>query len=385
MSKEDATGTLGVDSEVSISEIEELSTRIDRLTSLISNETFDEWYREREFARNILEGRPYFNGPSKIQDPERHSPSGLMKCHRKRFYNQLNAPEEAGDPTGIFWVGTQFEEDIILSFFDEAIVGEDEYVTNSIWVDFTVNTSAGELQIKGETDPVIVDSDSNPILLTEIKTRQSIGDLQEPSSHHLAQAHAYMKGLTEAYDRTVSEAVILYGGRKKLNIKAFEVEFDPYFWRNSILKWASTHTTYRLNSELPPADPEYSWECKFCSYRERCGQGEGEYRDTGPVGLLPLYSDYPRDKLVDYLLAHDDAKLTPTLAQVYPDLAEQYGSFDWQCLECGSDFAWDDIEWYSHSAQPPECPECEKKGSISWLRGPAPEDQHSIGGEEDAQ
>jgi hypothetical protein len=68
----------------------------------IDAEGLEEWYREREFARNIRDGQLYFSGPSQVPDPERHSPSQLMQCHRKIVYRQENAPEETADPEGIF-------------------------------------------------------------------------------------------------------------------------------------------------------------------------------------------------------------------------------------------------------------------------------------------
>jgi len=366
-------------------EVNDSSPQVTRLTEAMSSGAFDDWYREREIARNIREGQHYFNGPSRVKAPRQHSPSSLKKCHRKTFYNQLNAPEEREDPAGIFWFGSRFEEALVLSFLEDAVVGEDEYVANSLWVDFTINTDVGELSIRGETDPVIVDSNAKPILLTEIKTKQSIENLDAPNTHHEAQAHAYMKGLSEKHDRKISEAVILYGSRKALNLKAFSISYDPYFWRNSVVEWAETLSAYRLNDELPPADPEFSWECKFCPYQERCGRGEKEYSDNGPAGLLPLYSDYPREKLVAYLRAHDGAKLTPVLAQMHPELAAEYGAFDWTCPECARDFGWNKIEWNSHSSKPPQCPVCEDDGVRSWLRGPAPESQHDIRGPNDDQ
>lgn len=350
-----------------------------RLLEGCSAESFDEWYREHEFTQNIRNGTPYFNGPSEIKSPERHSPSSLLQCHRKIAYRQLNAPAESPDPAGIFWIGSQFEEEIALPYLRNQVAGSDEYVTNSLWVDFTVQTDAGEIRIKGETDPVIVDGDADPLLLTEIKTKQSVDGIDSPSQHHKAQTHAYMKGLSEKSTRNLTDAIILYGGRTDLSVQAFHVEFDPAFWTRTVVEWAKAHTSYRLRNELPPAEPEYNWECQFCSYRERCGQGEKDSVDVPPAGLLPQYSEYPREKLVEYIQAQEDAKLTPTLAKVYPDLAKQHGAFDWHCPGCAQDFEWDVIEWHSNSERPPKCPVCDRDNLINRLRGPAPERQYGGG------
>lgn len=352
--------------------VENTADQVDAVAGRISSTTFDQWYREREYQQNIREGTHYFNGPGKIRTPERHSPSSLLQCHRKTSYKQLNAAEETGDPTGIFWVGSRFEEDVVVPYLQGEVVGDGEYVTNSLWVDYTVDTDSGELRIKGETDPVIVTSEAEPILLTEIKTKRSVENVEKPNPHHKAQAHAYLKGLSEKYDRTVSDAIILYGSRTSFDIEVFRIEFDPYYWRKTVLNWAANHTEYRLNDELPPADPEYNWECKFCSFRERCGEGELKFEDIGSEGLLPGFTGYPKEKIKEYLQAHDWAKLTPSLAHRYPVLAEKYGAFDWKCRGCSRSVPWDNVEWDGDSASPPSCPTCAGGDPVSVLAGPAP-------------
>lgn len=331
----------------------------------IDGEEFSEWYREREFARNIREGKPYFNGPSRVPPPERHSPSSLMQCHRKIVYRQENAPAEQEEPTGIFWTGTRFEEDVIAPYLRNA-VGDDAYVCNSMWVDFEEETDAGDIRFKGSTDPCIVDRDSKPLLPTEVKTKDEVDHLDGPNRHHRAQVHAYMRGLTEKYDRDVDEAIVLYGGRKKLNVRTFRVSFDSDFWRD-VVDWAAEHTDHRKRDDLPAADPEYDWECRFCDYRHRCGQSDEAYADEGPSGFLPLFADYPREQVVEYLRAHDDAQLTPTLAETYPELVQKYEVADWVCPDCDSKFSWNDNR-FDDTSDTPLCPVCVQENLLRELK-----------------
>jgi CRISPR/Cas system-associated exonuclease Cas4 (RecB family) len=340
------------------------ATRVDDLIDAVSGDTFQTWHDERTYARNIREGTPYFNQPASVKPPRQHSPSSLLQCHRKTAYNQLNAPEESADPEGIFWVGSQFETDIAVPFLQDAVVGDNEYITNSIWVDFTVETDQGELSIRGETDPVIVDADAEPLVLTEIKTKRSIGSVDAPSEHHKAQAHAYLKGLSSKYDGTLTDAIILYGSRTTLDIRAFHVEFDPAFWRDVVVDWAAEHTEYRLTDTLPPASPEQSWECEFCEFSERCGKGQTEYRDIPAHGFLPGVTAYPSEKVTGYLEAIDDAQLTPALAHEYPQLAAEYEVCPWQCSSCDSTFAWDEID---DDSETPACPVCADAGVLTEL------------------
>ena len=261
-----------------------IDTRIDSLIDSIDATSFDNWYREREFARNIREGQPYFNGPTSIPTPERHSPSQLNQCHRKIYYRQLNAPEEQPSPQGIFWTGTKFEEELVMPYL-EAIVGSDGYVRNSMWIDFICETAAGEVRIKGATDPVIVNAESEPLLLIESKTKGSLDHLSEPDTHHKAQVHAYMYGLTHKYDRRLTDAILLYGSRTSLDIRVFHISFDPWFWRQTVLAWTGKHTQYRLDEALPPATPAFGWECEFCEFKHRCGQTDTvQFTNTGAKG-----------------------------------------------------------------------------------------------------
>src|SRR5699024_3068898 len=135
----------------------------------------------------------------------------------------------------------------------ESLVGPGEYVRNSMWIDVTCETDAGEIRIKGATDPVIVDDESEPLLLTESKTKGSIDHLTEPDTHHRARTHAYMYGLTQKYDHRITDAMLLYGSRNSLDLRAFHVPFDPWFCSETVLTWAEEHTQYRLDETLPPA------------------------------------------------------------------------------------------------------------------------------------
>lgn len=347
--------------------------RISRLIQEIGDETFREWYHQREFEKNIREGKEYFNGPSQIKSAKRLSPSELLQCKRKIYYQQLNAPREEPPPNGLFWIGRRFEEDIALPYLAKAVTTEDEYLTNSIWVDFEVDTQAGPIQIKGSTDPVIVDEDAVPVLPTEIKTKRTVHDLKSPNKHHLAQIHAYLLGLSIEYEKDITDAAIIYGSRTHLDIRAFHIEFDPEFWEDTVLEWAGNHAVYRLDESLPPAKPEYNWECDVCDYRERCGKGSRLFEDVDATGLLPLFV-YPRKKINEYLETYD-GHLTPTLAHHHPRLADKFEIHDWWCRGCGSRYNWDAVEWQGDVSNPPICPRCMEHGDRRFLSGPAPENQ----------
>ncbi len=350
-------------------------SKVDNLLSTLTGDRFGEWYRERTYRQNIENGTPYFNGPPSVPAIEQHSPSKLLKCHRQVIYQQYNAPQEKSDPDGIFWFGTRFEEDVAFPFLEQAITESNTYVQNSVWVNFRVETGGVELEIRGETDPLIVDTNAVPILPTEIKTKSSIEHTSSPNRSHRAQLHAYMVGLSKKYDIDLTKGVIMYGSRESLDVKIFHVEFDVGFWEDIVLEWAASHTEYRLKDKLPPADPEHDWECKFCAYRERCGKGDTGYGDSGPYGFLPGYSGYPKEKIIEYLEAHDETHITPSIAEEYPELAIEYDVVSWHCPECSISFDWDTIDPRATSDSVPLCPNCAANDRLAELRVPLPEMQ----------
>jgi len=343
------------------------------LINTFSNESFNDWYHEQQYIENILEGRAYFNGASPPPDPERHSPSKLLQCHRKVRYYAGNAPQEGDPPEGLFWVGTQFEENVIIPYLLEAVTTENTYVQNSIWIDTTIEVDGESLRLKGVTDPVIVDADATPILPSEVKTTSSLDYLNGPKRHHKAQLHAYLHALDKQYDRSIRDGMLVYGARDTLDIAAFHVRFDDQFWEETVLPWMLTQTRYRADDALPPADPAFDWECDMCPFQKRCGQANGPFADVRFTGLLPGVVDYRKQSLVEYFDAYPEAKLTPSLAGKYPVLADKYGVYEWTCRECSATVSMAESDQSSNNS--PLCPQCAEQDVLSTLKCPLPEDQ----------
>jgi len=240
-----------------------------------------------------------------------------------------------------------------------------------MWIDTTLGEEP-EVRVKGVTDPVIVDADGDPILVTEIKTTSSLEYLDGPKTHHKAQLHAYIYALDEAYDRSITDGVLLYGGRDTLDITAFHIPFDDQFWHDRVVPWMQTQTQYRRHDDLPPSDPVFDWECDMCPFKNRCGQTDAPYSDTGFSGLLPAFEGYRKQQLVEYFDAFPDAKLTPTLAEDFPELAEKQGVYEWECRSCGATYSWREVDEESAS---PLCDECAADGELCTLVVPSPGEQ----------
>jgi CRISPR/Cas system-associated exonuclease Cas4 (RecB family) len=272
----------------------------------------------------------------------------------------------------LFWVGSKFEEEIVVPYLLDAVTTEGTYVRNSMWIDTTDSHEGTDVRVKGVTDPAIVDADGDPILVTEIKTTSSLEYLDGPKPHHKAQLHAYLYALNEGYDRSIQDGLLVYGSRDTLDIAAFHIVFDEQFWTKRVVPWMAKQTQYREQSELPPADPAFDWECNMCPFQHRCGQSDEPFSDSGYTGLLPGVDDYRRQQLVEYFDAYPDSKLTPTLAYEFPELAEKHGVYEWECRSCRTTFAWDSVDVEASS---PLCDTCAENGELNTVTVPNPAKQ----------
>jgi len=356
----------------------QLQSQIQSLTEDISGDSFDTWYRNRQIRQNMRDGQPWRHTPASISPPTRHAPHQLLQCHRKTYYTEQNAPKEDAPPNGIFWAGKRIEEDLVLPFLEHVAAKTEPqaYLQNSMWVDSEIETRPGQLRIKGSTDPVICSKQGDPILPTEVKTKQSIdadtGAELDPTTHHRAQLHAYLYGLNQTVTYSLHTGLIIYIDREHHTLVASRLDFDLDFWEDTVLKWATTQTEYRIEETLPPAEPEFDWECRYCSFRKRCGKTDDTGGDRPPEGFLPL-TEYPRKQVENALTAEGGAtELTPTLAHRYPDLADTYDVSEWTCIACGDSADWDAVAWDGNTAEPPPCETCATNQQFAPMRGMSP-------------
>lgn len=331
---------------------------------------FRDWYRQRRRRENAREGKFDRNGPRDPPAPDLHFPSSLLQCHRKRRYEEANAPAEDPPPNGHFWVGSSVETELIHPFLEDRIAGPDQYVTAGLGFGTEIETAAGTFRLRGKTDPVVTTEAGAPVLPTEVKSVSDVEDRSEPRARHRAQVHAYLVALSQGRSEPVTDALVLYVSKSTLELQPVHVRFDEAFWSDEVVPWMATLTEARETGTLPPAEPVQSWECEFCRFRRRCGQSDHPVADAGPVGFIPLYR-YPRAAVEEHLEA-TDAALTPTLAAAYPDLAETAPVADWTCPACGTHTPYEG-EWSGARDERPTCPACAASGDPVPMRGPFPE------------
>lgn len=343
----------------------------------ISRDGFSEWRRREDFRDNIEDGHPEYNRGGYPVENERHSPHTVLQCPRKQWYRDHTAPEETDAPAGIFTVGTYLEEEIVEPFLAEKAKEHDLYLQNSIWIEVDIPLMDNTLKLRGSTDPVFCDNEGVPQLVTEVKSKYTGAGVDKPLSHHVGQLTCYQFALARTYDISAPPGLIIYLGRKDLQLRRFPQPYDTGVL-GDVINWMEGMTDCRIEDVLPPADPVADWdECYTCAFKERCGKGDEPWENVREHGFLPLVS-YPRSEVITYLRVHPESEVTPTIAAEYPDLAETSGVYDWVCEACGTQYTFGEFDWDGDRDARPTCPNCSQTtGTLVELRGPAPDAQLS--------
>lgn len=346
---------------------------LDAIDDDLDGQRFREWRREQKYRENLEDNNPEYNGSGYDNSDLRHSPHTLDQCRRKQWYRENNAPQETRSPDGIFSIGSWIEESIIEPWIAALAEQHGGFMANALWLSSTIDTDVEEITLEGSSDPAIVDSDGIPHAITEVKSKQSLSNLESPSRHHKAQLMAYLHNAKAEYDLDEPpQGYLIYCGRKRLDVEVFEIDFDQEFFGEFVVEWCERMSYCRIEGMLPAADPCQSWECKLCEFKGRCGEGDVPFEDVGADGLLPLFS-YPRESVIEFMRANPDAEITPTVATEHPGLAEVCDVADWQCERCEGTFAWDAVDWDGDVDDPPACPDCIEDSYWIDLSGPVPE------------
>lgn len=387
---------------------------VSQFTSRLTNQSFSDWHTLNEQLRNKADGYDDTrNDPSYTPPVNKHSPSSLLNCHRMVYYDSQNTPREQPLPHGIFKFGHDFED--YVEGFLNWVSPEGTEIRNPVHVSFAEN----DVVFEGSTDPVLFDSDGNPMVLVEVKTTKNLFFVRRDGvkTRHKAQSHAYAKGLQHRFDLDEPpQIVVIYGNRETLETETFTVSFDDEFWTNTVVDWAEENTEYRLNDELPPTidvNGPNGHMCSWCDYKERCGNYEpssgkpgtdstsniddywwddsiheaiqNQVTHASTTGFLPL-KKYPEDAVISHLATHENVKLTPTVAAQYPELVEDgsepsqrlehlYGVsptrdvYDWECPACDATYEFGTFDWNGNLGNIPTCQSCNQDAP---LHGPLP-------------
>lgn len=346
----------------------------DTIKNDISPETFRSWRQRQKYRENIKAGNHEYNMGGYDVEPRRHSPHELAQCPRKIHYREQNAPRENESPDGVFFVGTQIEEEIVEPYLDDIAEQHNLFVQNSKWVECEIETDdVGAIEIKGSTDPVICDADGDPHICTEIKSTKSLEYLDGPREHHLAQLRAYQYAISQEHGE-IPDGLLLYVDKTTLELRVYSPEFDENWFEHYVVDWAASLTEHRLNNELPPADPQQDWECDNCEFKERCGRGDSPVKAQPAEGFLPV-TEYPISAIGEYLRAHETARVSPSIAMENPEIADLYNVDPWVCRRCNAQYDWGSLEEDRSFSERPDCPDCAADGKQTPLRGPLPEER----------
>lgn len=196
---------------------------------------------------------------SKERQLGRYYPSESWSCLRKKVYSFFKYEQETPLPLGLFEMGRRTEDafyEMLKSHFNEKKVGNDVHIEIKL----------EDYIISGDTDPVIYETTKRKNIRTlfEVKSMANLSAVKEPNIHHIKQTTCYMKALN------LKLGMIVYINRSNLeDLKAFEVEFKEEDWQSIVTHFDMLHG-FLKDKVLPTSTPLMNWECRYCSYKNRC-------------------------------------------------------------------------------------------------------------------
>ncbi|QSG13417.1 CRISPR-associated protein Cas4, RecB family exonuclease (plasmid) [Halapricum desulfuricans] len=78
---------------------------------------------------------------------------------------------------------------------------------------------------------------------------------------------------------------------------------------------------------------------------------------------MPGVEDYRKQQVREYLEFDEAAKLPPTLATMYPELADEFEVKEWHCPECDHTKTWSEVSEPPDADSEPICDQCAKRSS----------------------
>lgn len=303
----------------------------------------------------------------------------LGQCQRRWMYEWTGAPVEEKLPYGIFETNTRIRERVIVDWLSDTVdagtVTEPEEITVSISP--TENTPAtseteqtatipepsGDRTTNGDS-PYTVTVQSGPLIRNEsddvtiatlVKTTGNIERTTGIKYRHLLELNTLLHGLG------IENGLVIYVDRHTLvNPRIYSTTYSSEAI-DDVREWTTETAQFVVDEKLPPAEPPENWMCSYCPYEKRCGVNDSKYGGLSTVGFVAGLNAYSRQTIESHLETHPDAKLTPTLAIDYPDLADTHDVDNWYCLECEQSYEHTDSEFETFNypnTMTPECPEC---------------------------
>jgi len=203
----------------------------------------------------------------------RYHASQLPYCLRKQWYSfqMIDDTEEESyeDVTGLrsLWMGSTFHEQMS-DFILPRVVDAFQLIDAERPLYYVVDAGNEDIMIVGRYDGLIKLPDGR-ISVLEIKTTKTLEYLERdmiPQEHHLLQASFYMKAMN------ADMVTFLYWGWKEMRPLFLQAPFKSIHFNRVRDAARDLHYSLIMN-EAPDPSPNFSWECRFCKYKNVCPKG----------------------------------------------------------------------------------------------------------------
>ena len=185
------------------------------------------------------------------------NPSYLGQCHRKHFWKRKGV--ESDNPPNdrtfrVFKCGDLFEHFVcqhIPAMQKQVVIETDDF--------------KGFADIVSEDEVMDVKSINSKAFWWMDKDTY---DITVEKRHNILQVIFYAKELNKP------KARLVFIEKDTLSIK--EYGFFVSKWIDDLVKEISILRKYWTDNKLPDAEPQAGWECRYCSFAEKCKQAGGK-------------------------------------------------------------------------------------------------------------
>lgn len=212
----------------------------------------------------------------------------MWQCYRKGFY-KATRDVDPDLPLGLFKMAEHAEQEIYEALCEEY---GSHFVLNSIPVKREVPTEYSPLSIVGQTDPVIIGYNLEPIRLYEVKSSESYstrhGDSGSARNTHKHQSSFY------AGELGIDEVLIPRPARSNL-LEMPEPDFsippaDIAELHQETIDYFKALHAFVEEGDLPPPEPFGDKECEWCDFKHICRR-----EDDGEDGWVKIKAGNGRE------------------------------------------------------------------------------------------
>ncbi len=188
-------------------------------------------------------------------------PSRLPYCLRQQYYEWTLGYPYPENTLRIFEVGNIFHSWL------EKTLSKNNSGIKLLYSEKPISIYVAEHDffINGRIDDIIKVEKDEQTYLIEVKTYKNLLFLKEPKREHLLQLNFYLKPYPD------SNGIILYIEKNTLKTREFTIQFNQTLFNEMLDRALLLHNN--LQSETiphPEGKKNYSWECRFCLYHDKC-------------------------------------------------------------------------------------------------------------------